>query len=213
MASAPPSERYGARHWSWDVSEIEYRAEIRSAVRGLWVGALDYFQSWDAIDIAIHRQIPKAYHEGAKQCGIEPSELTPTEKSTLQQIIAREIQYIDRLLIAVEENSKVNGGKLSPLFSRVNLWVGRYRDAKSQAAVSACGDQKFKWMLNPAEHCGSCKKLAGKIKRGSYWQMMGIYPQCGLLECVISAGGIPVCKCTLEPTNEPASKGPLPNLP
>lgn len=195
------------------MSEVEYRAEIRAAVRGLWTGALDYFQSWDAMGVSIRRQIPRAWHEGARQCGVEPSELTPTEKATIQQIIAREMQYIDGLLVAVEENSRANGGKLDPLFSRVDLWMGRYRDAMSQAQISACGDQKYRWTLNPAEHCGSCKKLAGKVKRGSYWQMMGIYPQCGLLECVISASGVPVCKCILEPTDEPASRGPLPSLP
>ena len=62
---------------------------------------------------------------------------------------------------------------------RVNeLWVNRYRDVRNQAKVLACKDEKFVWRLGATEnHCSTCPRLDGKVKRGSQWEKSGIRPQ------------------------------------
>lgn len=52
-------------------------------------------------------------------------------------------------------------------------------------------------------NCSDCEALAGKVKRASYWRDH-ITPKDWALRCKNG------CKCTLEDTDEPLSRGPLP---
>lgn len=191
----------------------QYRAGLRSAVRGLWSGAMDDFQAWDIFDLSIRRFYTKAYYDGAKEVGILPGDLTPEEKIHLRSAIQRETNFIDGFLNAIMQGSKANGGKLSPLFNRVELWVQRYQQIYTDGMMTAKDDPKLLWVWHPeAEHCSSCAALQGKVKRKSQWDKAALYPQSPRLECMQSAGGITVCKCHFEPTTDPASKGPLPRI-
>ena len=159
-------------------SETGYRNAIRAAVRGLWSGIGDYDWFWDAMSTSIRFFIPRAWHEGALECGIAPSELTPAEKGKLQQAANYEFQWIHGYAQAIEEGSQANDGKLAPLYSRAEIWIGRWEGVKSQARVMACGDKKLKWVLGATEKsCSSCLKLDGKVKRASYWNNKGILPR------------------------------------
>ena len=92
--------------------------------------------------------------------------------------------------------------------SRIPMWTNRYTEVMNTAKVMAGGDRKLKWVLGPTEHCSSCMKLAGKVKRGSMWVASGIQPQSRSLEC----GGYN-CQCSLQPTTDRASPGRLPSIP
>lgn len=186
-----------------------YYNAIRSAVRGLWVGALDFDQFFQALESAIRLGVPQAWYEGAKECGITPAELTPEERLAMQAAIWDEYNYIGGFASAIEAGSKGNGGKLGPLMTRAKLWVNRYKDITNRAKTMACGDQKLVWVLGKTEqHCSSCLKLTDKVKRASQWERAGIRPQHPDLEC----GGWR-CDCSLEPTDAPMSMGPLPSIP
>lgn len=192
-------------------NEAQYRAAIRSAVRGLWTGEFDYDQFYDAMYTAIQFHIPQAWYAGAKECGILPEELSPEERQALQTAIAYELLWINGFAATIEENNRERGGLLRPLFARAEVWIGRWKGVQVKARTMACKDRKLRWTLGEAEHCSSCLKLAGKVKRASYWNEHGILPRvhdAWYLEC----GGWR-CQCTLEITDEPASRGPLPNLP
>jgi hypothetical protein len=136
--------------------------------------------------------------------------MTPEERVRLEQIITREINLLAPFLNDIDQNSKANGGKRGTAYSRLDTWINRYRDVVNQAKVSACADMKMRWTLGPTEHCKSCFRLSGKVKRGSYWNdhVLPQNPPNGLLEC----GGWK-CQCTLRPTDDRASSGPLPRLP
>jgi len=191
-----------------------YRNGLRSAVRGLWSGALDYFDAWEFVLSAIDAGFRRAWRAGAAECGISEGEYTSDEKIALEQAIRDELQYVDGLLEAVQEGSREAGGKLEPLYTRVELWVKRYNDVENRAKTMACADQKLRWDLGAAEHCPSCLKLAGKVRRASQWQRMDIRPQHPTkLKCMLSAGGPSVCQCKFSVTDERASSGPLPKLP
>ena len=194
-----------------DAGTNQYRREIRAAVRGLWSGALSWEDSWESIDITIRRMFRKAFHDGAREVGVQPSELTPEETLQLRQSIQQETAFIAGLLDATEAQSKANGGKLGPLYNRVELWVQRYQQMYTDGQMTAKDDPKLKWVYDHgADHCSSCLKLNGKIKRQSQWQRANLRPQSPQLECMRSAAPITVCKCHFEPTTEGASKGPLP---
>lgn len=186
-----------------------YSAAVRSAVRGLWMGAMDYDQFFQAMESAIRLGIPQAWYEGARECGVTPAELTPEERLAMQSVIWDEYNYINGFALAIEAGSKANGGKLGPLMNRADLWVNRYKDIVNRAKTMACGDKKLTWVFGKTEeHCSSCLKLVGKTKRASQWEQAGIRPQMPTLEC----GGWR-CDCSLQPTDAPMSMGPLPRIP
>jgi len=189
-----------------------YRMAIRSPVRGLWTGHLDYDQFFDAMMAAIRRGFTQAWYQGARECGIAPNELKPDERLALEAAINNEFQFIDGLGSYVEANSKANKGKLGRSFARTKSWINRYNSLRNQAKLSACGDKKLTWRLGKTEeHCRSCLALSGKTKRASQWKAAGIQPQNAPNEKLVCGGFL--CDCTLEPSDEPMSKGPFPKLP
>lgn len=190
----------------------DYGRGIRAATRALWAGAIDLDQFIDQMFSAIRRGITRAWHEGAAECGIQPDELTAEERAELERVITGELLYVLGFGIAIEDNSKQAGGKLGGLLARADTWINRYPDAVNRAKLMACADKKLKWTIDPAkENCATCLKLNGKVKRASYWQRVGVQPQSPPNEKLDCKGW--KCGCSLQPTSDPVSRGPLPNLP
>jgi len=197
-----------------DIAEVlkslsNYRSAVRSAVRGLWAGNMSYDQFVYSMIRAIDSQYPMAWQEGARSVGILPDEMSPEERARLNEEMFSEYRFIDRFARAIIAGNKENGGHLTPLFGRAERWVAGYNRIVNIAVTYARSDPKLKWKIDaPKESCSSCVRLANRVKRASYWRAKGVYPKSwDKLHC---RGG---CKCSLVPTNEPASKGPLPNLP
>lgn len=198
-------------------SAADFRSGLRATIRGLWLGVLDYYEAYDNLYSIIQKGATRAWEEGAMTCGVAPDELSPEERLGLQQAITDALGYVDGLLTFVMAHSKAEGGKLGVVgrtggvMSRVDLWVNRYEEIRQKAMTIACADMKTRWTLGVSEHCDSCLKLTGKVKRNSYWQKMGILPRVPGADYLICRGY--ACQCTLVPTDEPLSKGPLPRLP
>jgi hypothetical protein len=189
----------------------DYRRGIRSAVRGLWSGAIDREQFADVMIGTIDRGLRLAWQEGAGLCGIREDEYGDEETAALEAAILSELAHIQPFADVVEAGSKANGGHLEPLFSQAEVWVLRYPDVVNRAKALACADQKLQWVLGSTEeHCESCLKLNGQVRRGSFWysHVLPKNPPNPLLEC----GGWR-CDCDLVSTNAPASRGRLPKLP
>lgn len=140
--------------------------------------------------------------------GVKPDELTDVERRAIREQINGQLPYLDGFATAIVGGSQANGGLLTPLLQRGELWAMRYDQVREAGRASAGADRKAVWTLGNTEHCGSCLKLAGKVKRYSQWTAAGILPKVGALEC----GGWQ-CGCSLPPTDQPLSKGPLPSLP
>jgi len=189
----------------------QYRARLRSLVRGLWSGVISVDSFLDEIIIVIDEGLTTAWNEGAKTCGIKPDEKSEEEQAALDDAIAREQGFVFKFSGDIEAGSKANKGKLAPLMFRVDIWANRYLDVQNQAKLMACENQKYRWDLGDTEHCPSCLKLAGRVARAKTWLDKGIQPQSppnGYLKC----GGWR-CGCSFTPTDEPVTKGRWPSLP
>lgn len=187
----------------------QYRTALRSVTRGYWSGVIDLNQFFDEMRTAMNRRLTQAWDEGAAECGIKPDEYTIEEQLALGNAISKELSNLPDFALRIDQN-KVNEGKLAPLLDRAGtLWGNRYNDLKNRAKVLACKDQKLEWIIGPTEeHCPSCSRLNGKVKRGSVWQSSGVQPQNppnGRLQC----GGWN-CLCELRQTDRAVSRGPLP---
>jgi len=148
-------------------------------VRALWNGSIDIYQAFSLFDDTVRIGLTQAATEGAKSCGITPGEFTPEESMTLTQIIASESARIFSFLIFIEEHNKASGGKFGALLGRTGLWANRWADTKGRFGVLTCGNKKKIWALGYSlQHCSSCQdKLAGKVKRASYWWKKQILPR------------------------------------
>ncbi len=190
----------------------QYRARLRSAVRALWTGIWDVDQFFDELLTIISVGLTDAWEEGAKQCGIEPEDLDKKELAALRTAIGRERNFIFGFGDAVSDSSKANKGKLRPLMSRVDTWANRYTDVANQARIMACANKKLKWKVDPSkENCKSCLRLNGQVRRGKIWAKHGVRPQNppnGKLECKGWK-----CGCSLDPTDDPVTRGRFPKLP
>lgn len=192
------------------MSEAGLRSAIRAAIRGLWAGEMDAYGFWEAMGAAFRLNLPLAWRAGAAVCGIKPEEYTPEEQAALTNLINEQYRHMAAFADQIIAGDKAHGGKLATQLARGETWVTTWRTAYAKAQAMACGNRKLEWMLGDAEHCSSCLKLAGKVKRANYWRdhVLPQNPPNDQLEC----GGWR-CQCRLVPTDAPASKGPLPHLP
>lgn len=184
-----------------------YRMGLRFAVRGLWTGVIDRDQFDEQMRVLINRRLEQAWNEGAAECGIKPDEFLLEDRLTLARAIGEELGHINGLAIRVEENSKKNKGKLTPLLNRVStLWLNRYNELVNLAKQQVCGDEKLIWVLGSTKvHCRDCLNYNGRVYRGSVWKRNNIEPQSMRLFCRGRR-----CLCDLKPTNLPVTKGRVP---
>lgn len=189
----------------------DLRSGLRAAVRGYWSAKTDLLDFIDGITATLERNYRRAWLEGLAEFGITELDMTDEEKQALNLEINNQLAYVLDFAEAIHKGNKENGGKLEVFFRRVELWVNRYDQIVSLARAMAGADKPLEWVMGEAEHCQSCLKLAGKVKRASYWKRAGILPatpNATFLECK----GFQ-CACELKSTAKPISKGPLPRLP
>lgn len=190
----------------------EYRKNMRGIMHSFWAGTIDFDQFFELMFSQVRIGLTQAWYSGAAECGIAPADMTPEEKAKLNEKIFNETARISSVADFIEQNSKANGGKFATVKVRAALWGQRALDVFNTAKAMACGDEKLEWVWNPEkEHCSSCGRLNGKVKRASYWVRVGILPQSppnSKLKC----GGWK-CGCELRKTDKPTSRGPLPALP
>lgn len=197
-----------------DSNQKDFLRSVRANIRALWSGEWELFEFINAMRLTIDAGYTRAWIEGAAECGIGVGDLTEEERFLLRSRITQDQVYADNLGLDVETNSKINGGKLYSFYPRSDLWANNYNELRNLARYMACNNQKLKWIKTAKESCTSCIKLNGKVKRASYWREHDVHPQHrGKLECMIGAGGIPVCRCYFEQTDEPITTGPLPVVP
>lgn len=190
--------------------ESMYARGIRSAIRGVWTGALDYFDFYDAMSSTINIGLRQAWNEGAGMVGISEDELTAEEIASRDGIISKEQDYITGFFDFLESKTKAEGGKLGESInaSRAISWTRRYQDVRNQAMMTGRGNPKLKWQLGSTEeHCRDCLTYHGRIYRASTWAKYGIKPQDPGLAC----GGY-LCDCRFEQTDEPANRGKPPRM-
>lgn len=181
-----------------------YQQAVHSTIYGMWNGALDYnsFVSMlqDTIDIGLRR----AWREGMMAVGLNWEDRTMEEEIALSNMIIEQWGYVPGLADWLSDNNKESGKLFRDTLYREQMWVNAYQQAYNLALQMAQNDPKLEWILGDTEHCRTCSKYSGKVKRASYWQKIGASPQSPDLECK----GVR-CDCRLEISKKPLSRGYL----
>jgi len=200
-------QELAAQNFLFTETESGYRTALRARVRGFWSGVFDYGEFVSGFSQDISEGITQAWTEGTAECGIAPSEWSLAEVQARSAFITNQVLQVGFFAIAIEQNTRALGGKLTPLFRRTDLWVNRYPEAKMQAAAMACGDRKKIWVLGPTEeHCKSCGGFKGRVYRNSVWLTNGALPRTFQLAC----SGFN-CKCRLDDTDQRVTPGRFPS--
>jgi hypothetical protein len=197
-------------------NDVEYLKTVTYYLQALQRAIRDLYNSGDVgkyIDTharLIREQFTRAWNEGIRAVDMDPEDMTDEEKQALADEIDHEddfvLDFADEIITARENDTGAQ-----PYLSRAQTWANRYNDIVNKAKLMADKDQKLEWVLGDAEHCKSCIKLNGIVKRASQWQKAGVQPQNAPNEKLECKGYN--CKCTLQPTNKPVRRGKLPNLP
>jgi len=181
-----------------------YYSKIAGLTFSLWQGSIDENAFISEMIVLVQQGMKSAWLEGMAEVGISESEMNPDELVAMSQLISGQWNHIEGFAAYIVENSKANKIQFSTLDSRIQMWVNRYNEAKNQAMQMASNDPKLEWVLGEGEHCKTCVRYNGKVKRASYWEKINARPQSSALACK----GIN-CKCELVPTEKPLSKGYL----
>lgn len=188
-----------------------FEAALTGAVTGLWSGTIGTFTFIFTMQLILRQFLTEAWEKGAKDCGISPDEMTDAEKSAMNSFINGQIGWVIGFAADIQAHSQAGGHELEPLLVRMQLWVLRYNEARERGKAMACADKKLMWVLGIAEHCKSCIRLNGKVKRASVWAALGIIPRVAGAVYLICRGYN--CQCNFVETDKPVSRGPLPSLP
>lgn len=192
-------------------SKAAYIVALGAIVRGVWLGVMDYDTAFSNIMLIIGVYYAMAWKAGMKRAGLESDEQTAEEKLALKNMIFSEYAFIGGLLAAVEAGNKAAGGLLKAFAARIALWGNRYDAVMARAMAMARNNPKLKWVRNSKDGCDSCVKMDGRVYRAKTWERYNLRPQSPVLQCMIKAGGAPVCQCTWDETSEPATRGRPPN--
>lgn len=188
---------------------VTFRRNLRASVRGLWSGALQKRQALTTFRRAIETAIERAWIEGAQECGIQADELTVEELTARDEFIFTQNEFAAGFIDDIAAQSKTNGGQLTPLLQRAEMWVNQYESAKGQSEALACANEKRIWRVGRTEHCATCLALNGQVRRLSFWQN-NVLPRSAPNDKLICRGFN--CQCTLEKTDSPLTRGRLPRL-
>lgn len=183
-----------------------FEQSVRAAVRGLWSGTFSSARFAEEMALAVDNGYERAWREGAAACGIQPGDRTPEEQQELWVLVANTLTHLPGFMAFVDANSQAKGGRLGPCLRRASLWVHDYKAVVARARSMSCANQKLEWVLGRTEeHCSSCLRYAGIVKRASVWEAADVRPQSRRLAC----GGWN-CDCSLVVTNKPGTPGRLP---
>jgi hypothetical protein len=153
-----------------------------------------------------------AFDLGAADLGMTPEDYSTQEITVRDEIIAEEKSHVADLLDYIDGLANDPTATFDNSISRLELWGARFDDVRGRAVVLLGQDAKLEWHLGETEqHCRTCSRLDGVVKRASFWQTHGILPKAppnDMLEC----GGWK-CDCTLEPTDKPVTRGRMPKVP
>lgn len=183
--------------------------------RQLWEYTLALYRGGDPgtfIDefaSAIENQLNRAWNEGAREVGVEPGDMTEDDKQVIQDIIDSEYDHVLDLASAVEGAQSLDIDAFRSQFrSRIDLWVNRYNDVRSQAMVYFGEKTRMVWKLGATEeHCATCATLNGVVAYATEWEESGVAPQ-GPPNDALECGGWR-CDCSLEVTEQRRSPNAL----
>lgn len=188
-------------------SQATMRNEMRNIIRGVVQGVFSEASAVQSTDSVVRRQLTQAAMKGIERGGLLRGDLTQAEITKLQNIIFNEQDYVVGLVKAAVAEGRKDEPRPQALFSRVDMWVNRYKMVEDTFFTMAAADKKLKWLIGDTkESCIDCTNYNGRVYRGTVWDRYDIEVKMWDLTC---RGGH--CDCRKVVTDEPVTPGRPPS--
>lgn len=136
----------------------------------------------------LSKYIRKAFEEGLIKGGVnEPPD--ENDMNTIAGMIAAQSGYVSDFTATLYKDGLTDA---QAAIKAAQWWVQSIQPAYYAGIDSADRNGLYEWVLGLAEHCNTCKRLAGQIHRMVDWIKKGYWPGCDKLDCHPGE-----CKCTL----------------
>jgi hypothetical protein len=181
---------------------------LRGFVHSFWAGATTVQEFVVAFADMVWAGYTSAYKQGLAAAGVLDDEMTDEETGKLNVRLFDMVARVPGFGTFIEQHSKANKFNLGTTAVRTSLWVNNFMQFYNLGLQNAKTNPKLLWQYgHTKQHCSSCARLNGKVKRASQWKDAGLYPKSHDLEC---KGYF--CDCRFVPTKLPMSKGRLPKI-
>ena len=175
----------------------------------LWAASLAMFRTGDLSAFLnvfvdeIRNQLTRAFNQGARDVGVDPSEFTQVDLDHLESWINSEYNFVLNLAQAIQD-LHMTGVSLDEFRSkiqwRVGLWSNRFNEVLNEARVYFGGRVRLQWQIGAAEeHCPQCQMLDGIVAFATEWDQARVRPQHPPNQFLTCNGWN--CLCSLQPTD------------
>lgn len=153
----------------------------------LWSACLAMFRTGDLaafLDVfvdEIRNQLTRAFNQGARDVGVDPSEFTQVDLDHLQSWIDSEYNYVLNLAQAIQDLHVMNATLdefRSKIQWRVGLWANRFNEVVNEARIYFGGRVRLEWRRGKTEQgCPTCTALDGIVAFAEEWDQARVRPQ------------------------------------
>jgi len=127
----------------------------------------------------IAKYMRKAFEDGLIKGGV-PEPPDDEDLKTIAGMVAAQSQFVTGLGDTLFKDGITDA---QADMKAAQWWVISVQPAYHAGIASADKNGMYEWVLGVAEHCNTCKKLAGQIHRMKDWIKKGFFPGCNKLDC------------------------------
>ncbi len=176
----------------------------------LWSACLEMFRTGNLapfLDVfvdEIRNQLTRAFNQGARDVGVDPSEFTAVDLQHLESWIQSEYNFVLSLAQVIQDLRTTNAGLdkfRTEIRWRISLWSNRFNEVVNEARIYFGGKVRLIWRRGKTEvGCITCIALDGIVAFAEEWDQAQVRPQHPpnpFLKC----GGW-ACDCGTYPTEQ-----------
>lgn len=184
-------------------TRIDFEDSVEDLLLEAVAGNIDRRRFGNRLRNLVQVAIGKAFIDGLEDGGITEPQLTDEDSDWIGDFFDEQRKYVIELTNAIYKDDRVTEDEAK---GKPAMWFNKsVVPAYHEGLASASKNGAFEWVLGKTEeHCRSCLKLDGQVRRISFWQD-NIMPQSGALACKGYR-----CDCRLQPSDRALSRGRLP---
>lgn len=178
------------RRKAYSATRDDFEQAISSTINSAVAGDLTRVRAGIIVRAELDKYGRRAMLDGLSDGGVDAATLTGDDLATFNSWKVDQSAYVAGLMDAIfKEGVQYTGDGRAQLWSRKSLDV-----IYQKGLLSADSNGLYEWHLGATEqHCATCLRMNGVIKRLKQWHEDGILPQGSDLEC----GGFN-CDCGLK---------------
>lgn len=164
----------------------------------------------DILASLIYGQLDQAYRQAWNDEG-DDGEYPEYLADSFEEMYLNQFDFVDNYYRDIVD-ARVDETPIEPLLARAQQWAGQWNAAYKEAVqlIRFESGGNLAWRKGDTEKgCSTCASLDGIIAPARTWEALGVHPRGYPNDKLDCEGGGPAnnCDCTLEETDERATRG------